>query len=51
MATNRAPQVEAVTALFLTLTWITALMRCYVRGVMAKTFGLEDWLAIIALVG
>lgn len=50
MAANRAPEVYAVAAVFLALTWLTALLRCYVRGVVAKKFGLEDWLAILSLV-
>ncbi|CZR63753.1 uncharacterized protein PAC_13650 [Phialocephala subalpina] len=48
MATNRAPEVDAVAGLFLSLTWITTALRCYVKGFMAKSFGLEDWLAIVA---
>lgn len=47
---NRAPEVESVAAVFLTLTWITSALRCYVRGVMAKSFGIEDWLAMLAQV-
>ncbi|KAH7312050.1 hypothetical protein BKA65DRAFT_600920 [Rhexocercosporidium sp. MPI-PUGE-AT-0058] len=49
MAANRAPEVYAVAAVFLSLTWITALLRCYVKAVVAKKFGLEDYLAILAL--
>jgi hypothetical protein len=50
MASNRVPEVDAVAALFLSLTWITSALRCYVRGFMAKSFGIEDWLAILAQV-
>lgn len=50
MAASRAPEVYAVAAVFLALTWITALLRCYVRGVVAKKFELEDYLAMLALV-
>ncbi|KAI9046882.1 hypothetical protein LZ554_008960 [Drepanopeziza brunnea f. sp. 'monogermtubi'] len=48
-STNRSPEVEGVAGLFLGLTWGTAVLRIYVRAVMAKNFGLEDWLAISAL--
>ncbi|KUJ09767.1 uncharacterized protein LY89DRAFT_276909 [Mollisia scopiformis] len=48
MATSRAPEVDVVAALFLTLTWVTTALRCYVRGFMAKSFGIEDWFAILA---
>lgn len=50
MATNRAPEVDAIAAVFLSLTWVTTALRCYVKGFMAKSFGLEDWLAIVAQV-
>ncbi|KAL2062255.1 hypothetical protein VTL71DRAFT_6521 [Oculimacula yallundae] len=50
MPANRAPEVYAVAGVFLALTWITALLRCYVRGVLVKKFGLEDYLAILALI-
>ncbi|PVH86272.1 hypothetical protein DL98DRAFT_407841, partial [Cadophora sp. DSE1049] len=50
MAANRAPEVYSVAAVFLALTWLTALLRCYVRGVVAKKFGLEDWLAMLSLI-
>lgn len=50
MATNRAPEIDGVAALFLTLTWITSALRCYVKGFMAKSFGIEDWLAMLAQV-
>lgn len=50
MAANRAPGVYAVVAVFLALTWVTAILRCYVRGFVAKKFGLEDYLAMLALV-
>ncbi|CZS91637.1 uncharacterized protein RCO7_06978 [Rhynchosporium graminicola] len=50
MNANRAPEVYAVAAVFLALTWITAFLRCYVRGVIVKKFGLEDYLAMLALI-
>jgi len=48
--TNRKPQIEGVAAALLGLTWISAILRFYVKGFMRKTFGLEDLLIIIALV-
>jgi hypothetical protein len=47
---NRGPEVEAVAILFLTLAWISVSLRYYVRAVMMKSFGMDDWLAIVALV-
>ncbi|TVY29039.1 hypothetical protein LHYA1_G002267 [Lachnellula hyalina] len=47
---NRGPEVEAVAILFLTLTWVFVSLRCYVRAVMIKNFGTDDWLAVLALI-
>jgi hypothetical protein len=47
---NRGPQVEGVAILFLTLSWVFVALRCYVRAVLMKGFGMDDWLAIAALV-
>jgi len=47
---NRGPQVEGVAILFLTLSWVFVTLRCYVRAVLMKGFGMDDWLAIAALV-
>lgn len=51
MATkDRGPEVAAVAILFLTLAWIFVTLRCYVRAAMMKSFGMDDWLAVAALV-
>ncbi|TVY81540.1 hypothetical protein LSUE1_G001882 [Lachnellula suecica] len=47
---NRGPQVEAVAILFLILSWVFVGLRCYVRGKMTKNFGMDDWLAVCALI-
>lgn len=47
---NRGPEVAASAILFLTLAWIFVSLRCYVRTVLMKSFGADDWLAIAALV-
>jgi len=49
-AKDRGPQLAAVAILFLTLTWIFVSLRCYVRTVMMKSFGMDDWLAVASLV-
>ncbi|KAL3427053.1 hypothetical protein PVAG01_00562 [Phlyctema vagabunda] len=46
---NRGPQIEAVAILFLALSIIFVALRCYVRAVMMKGFGLDDWLSLAAL--
>jgi hypothetical protein len=50
MAEDRGPQVAAVAILFLTLSWVAVSLRCYVRSVMMKSFGTDDWLAVASLV-
>ena len=48
---NRGPQVEAVAISFLTLSWIAVCLRCYVKLYMIRLFRLDDWLAVLSLVG
>jgi hypothetical protein len=50
MAEDRGPQVAAVAILFLTLSWVAVSLRCYVRTVLMKSFGADDWLAVASLV-
>jgi hypothetical protein len=44
-AEDRRPQLAAVAILFLTLVWLSVSLRCYVRTVMIKSLGTDDWLA------
>jgi hypothetical protein len=50
MAVDRGPQVAAVAILFLVTSWLAVLLRVYVRGVMTKSFGIDDTLAVVTLV-
>lgn len=50
-AEDRGPQVAGVAILFLILSWIFVSLRCYVRAVMIKNFGTDDWFAVASLVG
>ena len=47
---SRAPQLEAVTAAFLVLAWITVGLRVWVRACMIKQFGPDDSVIIVSLV-
>ncbi|PBP22598.1 integral membrane protein [Diplocarpon rosae] len=49
MPATRALEVEVIAAVFLTLGWTTAILRCYVRRSKSKGLGADDWLAILAL--
>jgi hypothetical protein len=46
---NRGPQLEASVILFLTLAWITVIVRCYVRIFMIKCFAIDDYLILVTL--
>lgn len=47
---DRHHEVLAVAVGFLVLTWSTVSMRCYVRGVMTNTWGLDDFCMIASVV-
>lgn len=48
---GRSDQVLAVALLFISLTWLTVGMRCYVRIGMLKSFGYDDWMMLATQVG
>jgi hypothetical protein len=45
-----SPEVFAVAILFFVLTWLTVGLRVYVRAIMMKTWGKDDWCMVAALV-
>lgn len=47
---DRGPQVSAVAGLFLALSTIGILLRCYCRAFVVKAFGMDDWFAVLAWV-
>lgn len=47
---DRGPQLSAVTGLFLALSTIGIIIRCYCRAVVVKAFAIDDWFAVIAWV-
>jgi hypothetical protein len=50
MAENRGPEVQGVAILFLVLSWVFVGLRCYVRGFLLRSFGIDDTLCVAALV-
>jgi hypothetical protein len=50
MAEDRGPEVAATAILFLVLTYGLVGLRCYVRGFMLRSFGIDDTLCVVALV-
>ena len=47
---SRGLLIASIGILFLVLTWVAVSLRCYVRIFMIKSFGLDDWLSVAALV-
>ncbi|KFY13955.1 hypothetical protein V491_06210 [Pseudogymnoascus sp. VKM F-3775] len=47
---DRGPQVSAVAGLFLALSTIGIILRCYCRAFVVKSFGMDDWFAVLAWV-
>lgn len=50
MVENRASQITAVAVTFIALTWISTLLRCFVRIYVVKHFGSDDYFAVASLV-
>jgi len=46
----RGDELEAVTILFLTLSVIAVGLRSYVRAIMLRSFGSDDWFALATMV-
>ena len=47
---SRSSTLGSVTAVFLALTWITLIVRCWVRIKLVKIFGLDDKWMVVAQV-
>lgn len=42
-------QLIGIAGTGLVFSWVTVTARCYVRAVMIKKFGLEDWFSLASL--
>jgi hypothetical protein len=47
---NRGPELLAVNTAFVTTAVLACALRIYVRLVMVKAFGRDDWLMVLATV-
>jgi hypothetical protein len=47
---NRGWELNVVTGIFLGLSWFSVLTRCYVRTVITKSFEIDDWCMLVAIV-
>jgi hypothetical protein len=50
MGESHAAQAAGAAGLFLALSWIFVLLRCYCRIVVVRRFGLEDYLCVLTQV-
>jgi hypothetical protein len=46
---DRGPEFLIIVIVFLVLSWLTVLARCYVRIFMIKAFAVDDWLILVTL--
>lgn len=50
MVCHRGEYAGAVAILFLVLTWVVVSLRIYVRAILMKAFGKDDYLMVVSLV-
>lgn len=50
MVENRGPQLQAVCSTFVSLAFVSVLLRIYVRLRLVKAFGWDDWFMVLAMV-
>ncbi|KAL0258330.1 hypothetical protein SLS55_007506 [Diplodia seriata] len=46
---HRSQQVLAIGTTFFILAWIVVMLRVYVRAYMIKSWGVDDWVMMLAL--
>lgn len=46
---DRSQQVLAIGTTFFILAWLVVLLRIYVRAYMIKSWGIDDWVMMLAL--
>ncbi|TGZ77567.1 hypothetical protein EX30DRAFT_293448, partial [Ascodesmis nigricans] len=46
---DRSQQIVAIAIFFLVLSWLSIILRTYVRAWMLKSFGWDDWLMVFAV--
>jgi len=47
---DRGRQLVIVTSIFLAISWVSVLLRCFVRTTITKSFKADDWLMASAMV-
>lgn len=48
--TSRGISLLSVNVFFCVLAGVTVVSRCYTRAVLVKSFGLDDWMMVLATV-
>ena len=49
-ANSRATLITAITAVFLTVAWLSVLARSYVRAMLIRNYGWDDAVMLLAVV-
>ena len=47
---DRGPELLGINIFFVIAATLIVLLRCYVRAVLVKTFGVDDWVMLLATV-
>ena len=47
---SRPLKVEIISIVFLVVSWIAVLLRCYVRRWISRAFRIDDWLMLLSVV-
>lgn len=47
---NRGPELLVVTAVMVSMAFVSTVLRCFVRLVMVKAWGIDDWFMVAATV-
>src|ERR1700683_1765265 len=47
---SRPLKVEIISIVFLVVSWIAVLLRCYVRRWISRAFRIDDWLILLSVV-
>ena len=50
LAYTNAPEILAISGSFFAVATLVVLLRCYVRLVMLKVFGIDDYVMVVAMV-
>lgn len=47
---NRGPELQVILSILLVIAVVVVALRCYIRIWLVKSFGIDDWFMVVALV-